>query len=82
MNFVQRHTRCSSAYCLCNKRGKQEEKCRFDYPRPLQESLTLEFEKLSNGTIRTTLTTRRNDARVNSHNRVMIQQWREKQCKG
>ena len=75
VNSVQRHTRCSSAYCLRKKPG-QEEKCRFDYPRPLLESSTFEFEKLDSGMIRTTLITQRNDPRVNSHNRVMLQHWR------
>ncbi len=30
----QRHTRCSTSYCLMKKKGKQ--KCRFDFPKPLQ----------------------------------------------
>ena len=30
----QRHTRCSTAYCLKKKKGKQQ--CRFGYPKPLQ----------------------------------------------
>lgn len=76
MNTVQRHTHCSAAYCLRKKPGQQEQQCRFDYPRPLQESSTLEFEKLDNGTVRATLKTKRNDPRLNSHNRVMLQHWR------
>ena len=31
---MQRHTRCSAAYCLRTKNGVQ--KCRFGYPKPLQ----------------------------------------------
>ena len=54
VNSVQRHTRCSAAYCLRKKPGQQEPQCRFNYPRPLQESSTLEFEKLDNGTVRAT----------------------------
>ncbi len=30
----QRHTRCSTSYCLKEKKGKQE--CRFGFPKPLQ----------------------------------------------
>ncbi len=32
----QRHTRCSTSYCLKRKRGKQE--CRFGYPKPFTAS--------------------------------------------
>ena len=76
VNTVQRHTRCSAAYCLRKKTGHQEQKCRFDYPRPHQEASTLQFEKFQDGTIRATLTTQRNDPQINSHNRVMLQHWR------
>ncbi len=76
VNSVQRHTRCSAAYCLRRKPGQQDQQCRFDYPRPLQERSTLEFERLDSGIIRATLRTHRNDPRVNSHNRVMLQCWR------
>ncbi len=76
VNSVQRHTRCSAAYCLRRKPGQGEAVCRFGYPRDVQQSSELTFEKLQDGTIRATLTTRRNDPRVNSHNRVMLQHWR------
>ena len=74
INAVQRHTRCSAAYCLCTKHGQQH--CRFDYPRPEQHASSLQFEKLQDGSVRALLTTQRNDPRVNSHNRIMIQHWR------
>ena len=35
----QRHTRCSTAYCLKQKKGKQE--CRFGYPKPLQPTTSI-----------------------------------------
>ena len=76
VNTVQRHTRCSAAYCLRKKATEQEQHCRFDYPRPVQQASLLEFEKLSNGTIRAVLTTKRNDPRVSSHNHLMLQHWR------
>ena len=59
VNTVQRHTHCSTAYCLRKKCGQQELKCRFDYPRPLQPFSTIKFEKLDNGTVRATLETKR-----------------------
>ena len=76
VNSVQRHTRCSATYCLRKKPGQQEHQCRFDYPRPLQDSPTLEFEKVDNSRVCATLKTKRNDPRLNSHNRVMLQNWR------
>ena len=76
VNTVERHTRCSSAYCLRKKCGQEEPKCRFDYPRPTQDLSTLEFELLNDGSIRAKLITKRKDPRVNSHNRSMQQSWR------
>jgi len=35
----------------------------------------LEFEKLPDGTVRASLTTKRNDSWLNTHNRLMIQDW-------
>ena len=75
VNAVERHTRCSAAYCLRSKQGQLAE-CRFKYPRPTQEESTLTFERLSDGSIRGTLTTRRNDPRINSHSRTLLQNWR------
>ena len=75
VNSVERHTRCSSAYCL-RKTRDQEPKCRFDYPRDVQALSTLEFEQLNCGSVRAKLITKRNDPRINSHNRTMLQYWR------
>lgn len=76
INTVQRHTRCSTAYCLRRKPGEPDLKCRFKYPQPTQSNSTITFERLGDGTIRATLTTKRNDPRVNSHNRLLLQNWR------
>ena len=75
-NTVERHTHCSTAYYLRRKSGQQDLQCRFDYPRPTQTSSTINFERLADGTIRATLTTCCNDPRVNSHNRLLLQNWR------
>lgn len=75
-NSVERHTNCNSAYCERKKRGEQKPSCRFNYPRPTQSQSTLTFERLPDNTIRATLTTRRNDPRVNSHSRLFLQNWR------
>ena len=65
----QRHTRCSTAYCLRTRNGQQ--KCRFGYPKPLQLETTLLVE---NG--EPELLTAQNDGLVNSHNPVQLSAWR------
>ena len=64
----QRHTRCSAAYCLRKKNGKQE--CRFGYPKPLQPHTALITED------EPTLLTARNDGMINSYNPVQLSAWR------
>lgn len=76
VNSVERHTRCSAAYCLRKKPGEPNAQCRFNYPRPTQAESSITFERLGDGTIRATLTTQRNDPRLNSHNRLLLQNWR------
>ncbi len=75
VNCVQRHTRCSASYCL-RRKNNQEPACRFGYPKECTPQSSISFEKLNNGQIKATLTTARNDPRINSHNRLMIQHWR------
>lgn len=76
VNIVQRHTRCSTTYCLRRKQRGQGLKCRFDYPPYEQSTSSLTFERFENGTIKATLITRHNDPRVNAHNRLVLQHWR------
>ena len=70
VNTVQRHTRCSPAYCIKQKQNQQQPQCRFGYPKECTEQTDISFEQLTNGELRATLTTKRNDPRVNSHNRL------------
>ena len=76
VNTVQRHTRCSPAYCIKQKQNQQQPTCRFGYPKECIDQTDITFEQLSSGDIRATLTTKRNDPRLNSHNRLMLQNWR------
>jgi len=39
----QRHTRCSTSYCLRTKQGQQV--CRFGYPKPLQSETVISSEE-------------------------------------
>ena len=76
VNTVERHTKCSTAYCLRQKSMQQQVTCRFGYPRECQLESTINFEILNNGDMRATLTTKRNDPRINSHNQSMLHHWR------
>jgi hypothetical protein len=62
INKLQRHTRCSPAYCLrINREGKQI--CRFGYPKEIVERTFVRDD--NNG--QPELVTRRNDQYINSH---------------
>ena len=65
----QRHTRCSTSYCLRTKRGMQA--CRFGYPKPLQTDTAIVQE---DGMYE--LLTARNDTLVNSYNPLQLSSWR------
>ena len=65
----QRHTCCSTSYCLRTKQGVQA--CRFGYPKPLQTDTAITYE---DGTY--DLLTARNDTLVNSYNTLQLSSWR------
>ena len=48
LNMVQRHTRCSTNYCLRKTSNKTELKCRFNFPFDHCPKTTLEFERIHN----------------------------------
>ena len=64
----QRHTRCSAAYCLRTRNGRQQR--RFGYPKPLQSQSTPVMEE------EPVLLTARNDGMINSFNPVQLSAWR------
>lgn len=64
----QRHTRCSEAYCLRTRHGKQE--CCFGYSKPLQPETAIITED------EPTLLTARNDGMINSFNPIQLSAWR------
>ena len=65
----QRHTRCSEAYCLRTRNGKQE--CRFGYPKDLQPSTTINMTEEE-----PVILTARNDGMINSFNPIQLSAWR------
>ena len=69
VSTCQRHTRCSTSYCLRTKQGQQQ--CRFGYPKPLQGDTTIVHV---DGVCE--LLTKRNDPLVNSYNPIQLSAWR------
>ena len=50
LNTVQRHTRCSSNYCLRKKENESELKCRFHFPFQPAMTTKLQFEPINSKT--------------------------------
>ena len=80
LNTVQRHTRCSSNYCLRKKQNETELKCRFKFPFEPCLNTKLEFEPIhtkdGNTQYKAKIITKRNDPRLNNHQRFQLQGWR------
>ena len=78
MNSVQRHSKCSSAYCLrVNKDNDQY--CRFHFPFDLTNGTFIRYNKVNSKTglfFRPEIVAKRNDSRVNRHQQVQLQGWR------
>ncbi len=70
MATCQRHTRCSTSYCLKKKKGKQE--CRFGFPKPLQPITSVTSQDDGEPMV----LTRRNDNLLNGYNSVQLSAWR------
>jgi len=68
----QRHTRCSSAYCLRKKGGREE--CRFGFPKTMHPATSIVTENDE-----PQLLTARNDCLLNSYNPVQLSAWRDMQ---
>ena len=80
LNMVQRHTRCSTSYCLRKKSDETDLKCRFHFPFDICPKTKLEFKKIhtSGDTehYRAKIVTKRNDSRLNNHQQLQLQGWR------
>ncbi|CAG8693782.1 19014_t:CDS:1 [Cetraspora pellucida] len=69
INKLQRHTRCSSSYCLrVNKDGQQQ--CRFGYPKD-----NIDHTLICDNNGHPELLTARNNPYINSHNQLQLQGW-------
>ena len=65
-NMVQRHTHCSTSYCLRKKSTDSEPICRFNFPMDLCPKTKLEFEQIKTKSdevqYRAKIVTKRNDS--------------------
>lgn len=80
LNTVQRHTRCSTAYCLRKKHNSTDLTCRFNFPLELCQQTELKFEEVisrdNNVHYKANIVMKRNDAWLNNHQQIMLQNWR------
>ena len=80
-NLVQRHTLCNSAYCLRKGKGDNTvQYCRFKFPFETCESTHIEYEEIHTKNqqvaFRPKIVLKRNDPRINRHQRLQLQSWR------
>ena len=78
VNTVQRHSKCSSYYCLRQDQlGNQY--CRFHYPFEMNDKTYIQYDKVTSrgeSYFRPEVVAKRNDPRVNRHQRIQLQGWR------
>ncbi|XP_034254728.1 uncharacterized protein LOC117653267 [Thrips palmi] len=69
---VQRHTKCSTDYCLKGKK-RAPKRCRFNFPQKLQERSSIQFDS---GTGEPVFVPARNDPLLNKMNPCWLPWWR------
>ena len=80
VNLVQRHTKCSSAYCLYQKGENSDYSCRFNFPKDISTNTHLQYEpfktKDCKERYKVRVVTKRNNGRLNNNQRLQLQGWR------
>ena len=80
LNTVQRHTHCSTKYRLRYDPVKEDLQCRFKYPFDFRDKTKLVFEpvhtKDKTSQFKAKIITKRNDSRLNNHQKIQLQGWR------
>ena len=80
LNTIQRHTHCSTKYCLRHKQNESKLSCRFNFPFDKCETTKLEFQPVNSkeGKVnyKAVVVTKTNDCRLNNHQRLQLQGWR------
>lgn len=73
LNTVQKHTECSTDYCLKYNKKEKRYKCRFGFPIENMQSKA-SYDKSDSGDVE--YYPARNDDRLNKYNEFIIQLWR------
>ncbi|KAE8738768.1 hypothetical protein FOCC_FOCC015740 [Frankliniella occidentalis] len=73
LNTVQRHTKCSTEYCIKYNNRTKESKCRFGFPIL---DLNDQAKCVANESGEIEFCPARNDDRLNKYNQFIIQLWR------
>ena len=91
VNSVERYTKCSTAYCYIKIKPGEQPTGQFNFPKDSEDETTIDFDltrkagshdheltvdEITQAQVKATLTKKRNDGRINSHNRDMLQHWR------
>ena len=80
LNTVQRHTKCNSVYCLRRKTPNKDMTCRFNFPFEKYSQTYIQLEQITSKDetekYHAKIVTKRNDPRLNSHQRIQLQGWR------
>lgn len=81
LNTVQRHTHCSSNYCLRKRQNDSDLQRRFNFPFEPCSCIKLQFEpihkkKKKRNRYNVKILTKRNDARLDNHQHLQLQGWR------
>ena len=80
LNTVQCHTHCSTKYCLKHSKDNENLHCRFKFPFDLCSKTSLNFEQIhtkdKSVQYKANIVTKRNDPRLNNHQRIQLQGWR------
>lgn len=73
LNGFQRHTKCDDAYCLRRIKNTDQKKCRFNFPKPIRD--TTSIEPTVNG-LHYLYLPRRNDPMLNNYVPLFAMGWR------
>ena len=80
LNTVQRHSKCSTKYCLKKQQDESNLRYRFDYPFDYCDKTRVTFKpvhtKDKSVQYKIKVITKRNDSRLNNHQPIQLKGWR------
>ena len=80
VNAVQRHSHCSTKYCIRHESNKEGLCCRFIYPFDCCNETRLEFQQMhtkdKSVQYKANIVTEGNDSRSNNYQKIQLEGWR------